>query len=94
MKLAEVSVKRPVFAIMMTQSRRGLMLETFSRNAFLGLLTAVAVFLVLGWASEVQLRIPATLGSDAPIGFFNAWSPVHAYYAVYGILQAWFAGCP
>src|SRR5947208_15294713 len=39
-----------VFAIMMTQSRRGLMLETFSRNAFLGLLTAVAVFLVLGWA--------------------------------------------
>ncbi len=39
-----------VFAIMMTQSRRGLMLGTFSRNALVGLLTAVAVFFVLGWA--------------------------------------------
>jgi len=39
-----------VFAIMMTQSRRGLMLGTFSRNALVGLLTAVAVFSVLGWA--------------------------------------------
>lgn len=54
-------------------------------------LDAVRRFLVLGWASEVQLRIPATLGAAAPIGFFNAWSPVHAYYAVYGLLQAWFA---
>ena len=54
-------------------------------------LDAVRRFLALGWASEVQLQIPATLGAAAPIGFFNAWSPVHAYYAVYGILQAWFA---
>lgn len=48
-------------------------------------------FLVLGWTSEVQLQVPSTLGEGAPIGFFNAWSPVHAYYAVYGILQGWFA---
>ncbi len=48
-------------------------------------------FLILGWTSEAQLQMPSTLGVGAPIGFFNAWSPVHAYYAVYGILQAWFA---
>jgi hypothetical protein len=48
-------------------------------------------FLVLGWTSEVQLQVPSTLGESAPSGFFNAWSPVHAYYAVYGVLQAWFA---
>lgn len=48
-------------------------------------------FLVLGWTSEAQLQIPSMLGADAPTGFFNAWSPVQAYYAVYGILQAWFA---
>lgn len=54
-------------------------------------LDAVRQFLVLGWTSEVQLQLPSTLGEDAPIGFFNAWSPVHAYYTVYGILQAWFA---
>ena len=25
------------------------------------------------------------------LGFANAWAPVHAYYAVFGALQAWFA---
>lgn len=54
-------------------------------------LDEVRRFLVLGWTSEVQLQVPSTLGVSAPSGFFNAWSPVHAYYAVYGILQAWFA---
>lgn len=54
-------------------------------------LDEVRRFLVLGWTSEIQLQVPSTLGESAPIGFFNAWSPVHAYYAVYGILQAWFA---
>ncbi len=48
-------------------------------------------WLTLGWASEVQLHLPATMGIDAMIGFSNAWAPVHAYYAVYGVLQAWFA---
>jgi hypothetical protein len=46
---------------------------------------------MLGWTSEAQLQLPSTLGDGAPIGFFNAWSPVQAYYAVYGVMQAWFA---
>jgi hypothetical protein len=48
-------------------------------------------FLMLGWTSEAQLQMPSTLGDGAPIGHFNAWAPVQAYYATYGIMQAWFA---
>lgn len=51
-----------VFAIMMTQSRRERILEAFSRNALVGLLTAVAVFCVLGWAIVSQ---PGTDGGAA-----------------------------
>lgn len=42
-------------------------------------------------SSEVQLQMPSTLGDGAPIGHFNAWAPVQAYYTTYGIMQAWFA---
>jgi hypothetical protein len=48
-------------------------------------------FLMLGWTSEAQLQMPSTLGDRAPIGHFNAWAPIQAYYAIYGVMQAWFA---
>lgn len=48
-------------------------------------------FLILGWTSEIQLQLPGRMGSDAAVGFANAWAPVHAYYAVFGLLQSWFA---
>jgi hypothetical protein len=48
-------------------------------------------FLTLAWASEMQLHLPALMGNGAFYSFANAWAPVHAYYAVYGGLQAWFA---
>lgn len=54
-------------------------------------LKEVERWLTLGWASEVQLHLPSSMGIDSVIGFSNAWAPVHAYYAVYGLLQAWFA---
>lgn len=54
-------------------------------------LDEVRRFLMLGWTSEAQLQMPSTLGEGAPIGYFNAWAPVQAYYAVYGVMQAWFA---
>jgi NADH-quinone oxidoreductase subunit J len=49
-----------VFAIMMTQSRRAPDASIFSRNAFVGVFTAVAVFAVIGWAILSQ---PATSNS-------------------------------
>ena len=48
-------------------------------------------FLLLAWTSEIQLQLPSLLGYEAMVGYANAWAPVHAYYAVYGALQAWFA---
>ena len=48
-------------------------------------------FLTLAWASEMQLHLPVLMGNTAILGFANAWAPVHAYYAVFGALQAWFA---
>lgn len=48
-------------------------------------------FLTLAWTSEIQLHLPALMGNTAMLGFANAWAPVHAYYAVFGALQAWFA---
>jgi hypothetical protein len=48
-------------------------------------------FLILGWTSEIQLHLPSFMGNEATIGFANAWAPVHAYYAAFGLLQAWFA---
>ena len=54
-------------------------------------LTDVRRFLTLGWSSEIQLHLPAILGQPGMLAFANTWAPVHAYYAVYGALQAWFA---
>lgn len=54
-------------------------------------LEEVRRFLILGWASEIQLHLPSRMGTDAVIGFANAWAPVHAYYSAFGLLQAWFA---
>lgn len=48
-------------------------------------------FLTLAWTSEIQLHLPAIMGNDSMLAFANTWAPVHAYYAVYGMLQAWFA---
>lgn len=47
-------------------------------------------FLTLAWTSEIQLHLPAILGNPSMLAFANTWAPVHAYYAVYGTLQAWF----
>ena len=48
-------------------------------------------FLTLAWTSEIQLHLPALMGNSSMLAFANAWAPVHAYYAVFGTLQAWFA---
>lgn len=48
-------------------------------------------FLTLAWTSEIQLHLPAIMGNSSMLAFANTWAPVHAYYAVYGTLQAWFA---
>lgn len=47
-------------------------------------------FLTLAWVSEAQLHLPLYLGSSSTMAFTNAWAPVHAYYATFGGLQAWF----
>ena len=47
-------------------------------------------FLNIAWASELQLRLPE-LGERGFLRYSNAWTPVHAYYAVYMSMQAWFA---
>jgi len=54
-------------------------------------LDEVRRYLLLAWTSEIQLHLPELMGVDAMVGYANAWAPVHAYYAVYGALQAWFA---
>jgi hypothetical protein len=54
-------------------------------------LQEVRRYLTLGWASEIQLGLPATLGNDSIVAYANAWAPVHAYYTAFGGLQAWFA---
>jgi hypothetical protein len=48
-------------------------------------------FLTLAWTSEIQLHLPAIMGNTGMLAFANTWAPVHAYYAVFGGLQAWFA---
>ena len=48
-------------------------------------------FLTLAWTSEIQLHLPVIMGNPGMLAFANTWAPVHAYYAVYGALQAWFA---
>jgi hypothetical protein len=54
-------------------------------------LDEVRRFLTLAWTSEIQLHLPAVMGYSGMLAFANTWAPVHAYYAVYGALQAWFA---
>jgi hypothetical protein len=54
-------------------------------------MSEVRRFLTLAWTSEIQLHLPALMANTAMLGFANAWAPVHAYYAVFGALQAWFA---
>jgi hypothetical protein len=54
-------------------------------------LDEVRRFLALAWTSEIQLHLPAIMGTPSMLAFANTWAPVHAYYAVYGTLQAWFA---
>ncbi len=54
-------------------------------------LEQVRRFQTLAWTSEIQLHLPAIMGNDSMLAFANTWAPVHAYYAVYGMLQAWFA---
>ena len=46
--------------------------------------------LELAWVSEIELSLPAMIGGDAAFRYTNAWAPVHAYYASYMLLQAWF----
>jgi hypothetical protein len=48
--------------------------------------------LEIAWVSELELRIPAALGAKRTFRVTNAWAPVHAYYAVSMLLQAWFDG--
>lgn len=54
-------------------------------------LDEVRRFLTLAWTSEIQLHLPAIMDNPSMLAFANTWAPVHAYYAVYGTLQAWFA---
>jgi hypothetical protein len=53
-------------------------------------LNEVRRYLMLAWTSEIQLHLPAIMGNTSMLAFANTWAPVHAYYAVYGTLQAWF----
>jgi hypothetical protein len=75
---------------------RGLANELLSRPAFTRLnrraadLDAIRELLTVSWMSEVQLRLPGMLGGPEMVRYSNAWAPVHAYYAVYMALQAWF----
>jgi hypothetical protein len=54
-------------------------------------LADVKRFLTLAWSSEIQLHLPAIMDHSEMLPFANTWAPVHAYYAVYGAMQAWFA---
>lgn len=47
-------------------------------------------FLHIAWASEMQLGLGSVAGRDT-LRYSNVWAPVHAYYAIYMSLQAWFA---
>jgi hypothetical protein len=46
--------------------------------------------LEIAWVGEVELRLPESVGSGVAYRYSNAWAPVHAYYATYMLLQAWF----
>jgi hypothetical protein len=46
-------------------------------------------YLYLSWASEIQLRMGA-LTDTFMLRYTNCWAPVHAYYSIYMLVQAWF----
>jgi hypothetical protein len=46
------------------------------------------VILRNGWATEVLLNAPRTLGGGALVSFANLWAPVQAYYAVFNSFTA------
>ncbi len=46
--------------------------------------------LTISWASELQLQLGAAV-DPVTLRYSNVWAPVHAYYAIYMSLQAWFA---
>lgn len=50
----------------------------------------ISRFLRISWASELQLRL-GEIGDSAVLRYSNVWAPVHAYYAIYMSMQAWFA---
>ena len=41
-----------------------------------------------GWATEVLLNAPRSLGGDDLVSFANLWAPVQAYYAVFNAFTA------
>jgi hypothetical protein len=51
---------------------------------------AIRGSLSISWMSELQLLLPSVLGTTGLMRYSNAWAPVHAYYAAYMSLQAWF----
>jgi hypothetical protein len=51
---------------------------------------AVRQNLSISWMSELQLVLPSVIGAEGLMRYSNAWAPVHAYYAAYMALQAWF----
>lgn len=53
-------------------------------------LVAIRRFLEIAWVSELQLCVPAAIGSPSVLRYTNAWAPIHAYYSAYMLLQAWF----
>ncbi len=52
-------------------------------------LDALSRLLRISWASELQLRLGQT-GDVETLRYSNMWAPVHAYYAIYMSMQAWF----
>jgi hypothetical protein len=60
------------------------------RKPGLASLDAVRRHLEIAWVGEIALRLPASIGSDTAFRYSNAWAPIHAYYATYMLLQAWF----
>ncbi|HEU5003648.1 MAG TPA: hypothetical protein VFW71_12855 [Actinomycetota bacterium] len=46
--------------------------------------------LAISWASELQIALNAN-ADRALLRYSNVWTPVHAYYATYFSMHAWFA---
>lgn len=59
------------------------------RRRELGDRDALRQALILSWASRLQLGLASWVDQEEVIAYSNAWSPVHAYYSVYGAVRAW-----